>query len=331
MKTISRIRNTAMALCLIATATAASATQYKFGHYFSTEDFRGVTAAKLAENAKAASSDFDITVYPAESLVKGRDALQATSRGTVDFYSVFAGYLTGSVGLMKVFTIPFPVAAYDDARMMAFANDPEVIALLDKALEKSNVKLLGFINSSGQTPLFFREPLKSLADVNGRKIRGVGGYSDNALKAMGASIVFMSAAEQFIQLETGGVDGVITTESSYVSLGLGRVAPYATASTVLRTPYALMMNKRKWDRLSDADKTALMKAVKETIDWSATHFTEESDRLAKATVEQAKAMYEFTDADWAEASKARNAAMAEFVQENGEDGTALLEIFKRYH
>lgn len=331
MKHISHLRRWAMALAISTAATGASAAQYKFGHYFPAEDFRGQTATQFAESAKAASDDLDIVVYPAESLVKGRDALQATSRGTVDFYSVFAGYLTGSVGLMKVFTIPFPEAAYDNARLMAFANDPEVVALLDKQLNQSNVKLLGFVNSSGQTPMFFRKPLESLADIDGRKIRGVGGYSDTALQGLGASIVFMSAAEQFIQLETGGVDGVITTESSYASLGLGRVAPYATASTVMRTPYALMMNKRKWDRLSDTDKAALMKAVKTTIDWSSEHFKAESERLAKETVAQSQSVYTFTEADWALARKAREAAMADFAKENGADGQKLLEIYKRYH
>lgn len=330
MNVLSRVRSAAAIFTLFASASGAIAADYKFGHYFPTEDFRGVTATKFAENAKAASANFNIAVYPSESLVKGREALQATSRGTVDFYSVFAGYLTGSVGLMKVFTIPFPEEQYDDARMMAFANDPGVISLLDKALEKSNVKLLGFVNSSGQSPMFFRAPLENLAGVSGRKIRGIGGYSDTALQELGASIVFMSTAEQFIQLETGGVDGVITTEASYVNLGLGQVAPYATANTVVRAPYALMMNKRKWDRLSDADKTALMKAVNETIDWSNSNFDQESERLAKGTAEQSKAVLRFSEADWDLARKVRAKAMDDFAKENGADGMALLEIYKRY-
>lgn len=331
MKTTKRVCNAAIGLFLLAAATGVGAAQYKFGHYFPSEDFRGLTATKFAETVKAAAPELDLTVYPSESLVKGRDALQATSRGTVDFYSVFAGYLTGSVGLMKVFTMPFPEATYNDERMMAFANDPEVIEILDKQLKQSNVKLLGFINSSGETPMFLREPVSKLADISGRKIRGVGGYSDTALKALGASVVFMSAAEQFIQLETGGVDGVITTSASYVNLGLGGVAPYVIGNTILRTPYALMMNKRKWDSLSDTSKAALMKAAKETVAWSNTNFAEEAARLEKELAKQSKSIYNFTEEDWALARKARDQAMAEFAAENGEEAKALLEIYKRYH
>jgi TRAP-type C4-dicarboxylate transport system substrate-binding protein len=179
--------------------------------------------------------------------------------------------------------------------------------------------------------MFLRAPLSKLADISGRKIRGVGGYSDTALKALGASVVFMSAAEQFIQLETGGVDGVITTSASYVNLGLGGVAPYVMANTLLRSPYALMMNKRKWDRLSDPSKVALMKAVKETVSWSNANFAEESARLEKELTKQSKSIYNFTEEDWALARKARDKAMADFTAESGEDAKALLEIYKRYH
>lgn len=324
------VRSIFLSVFMLATGSGASAEQYKFGHYFPSEDFRGVTATKFAEFAKKASPNFDITIYPSESLVKGRDALQATSRGTVDLYSVFAGYITGSVGLMKIFTVPFPSAKYDDARMMSFANDPKIIEILDKPLNKSNVKLLGFINSSGLTPMFFRTPFTKLADVKGRKIRGVGGYADTALKDMGASIVFMSAAEQFVQLETGGVDGVITTTSSYINQGMPSVAPYATADTVVRGPYALLMNKRKWDKLSDKDRVALMSAVKETIAWSNENFAKEQNKLNKEVEQKSKSIYKFTDADWSLANEEREKMMKEFVVENGSDAKEILAIYKTH-
>ena len=330
MTLFNLFRNTVLTTALFS-AVVAGAAQYKFGHYFPKEDFRGVTADEFVKNAKAASSNFDIVVYPSESLVKGRDALQATSRGTVDFYSVFAGYLSGSVPLMKIFTVPFPEDSYSDVKLMKFANDPEVVKILDNKLASSNVKLLGFINSSGQTPMFFRKPITSLSDVEGRKIRGVGGYSDTAFKSLGSSLVFMSAAEQFLQLETGGVDGVITTDASYSSLGLSQVAPYATANTVLRTPYALLMNKKKWDRLSEKDKASLDKAVSETIQWSNDKFAQESARLAKSVSSESKSVYSFNENDWKLARKVRQETIDEFSKENGADGLKLVEIYKKYH
>lgn len=136
----------------------ASAQSLKLGHYVSPADFRGQTAQKFADILTSQDGNkFDIKVYPNESLVKGRDALQATARGTVDLYSVFAGYITGSIGLMKIFTIPFPSESYTDKKLMEFANDPEVVEILDKSLNQNNVKLLGFINSTGTTTGFFRD------------------------------------------------------------------------------------------------------------------------------------------------------------------------------
>src|SRR5690554_6729078 len=114
------ILGAAMSLGMLAASSAVVAKQLKFGHYFATADFRGVTAQKFADFLAEANPDLTVQIYPGESLVKGRDALQATSRGTVDLYSVYVGYISGSVDLLKVFTIPFPDDSYTDAKSMQF-------------------------------------------------------------------------------------------------------------------------------------------------------------------------------------------------------------------
>lgn len=330
MKTTKLLRGLLLALGLSAGASGALAEQFKFGHYFAAADFRGQTAQKFADYMTEANKDFSVKVFPAESLVKGRDALQATSRGTVDFYSVYTGYITGSMGLMKIFTMPFPERSYTDAKLMDFANDERVIKILDKELNGSNVKLLGFINSTGETTAFLRNPITGLKDLNGLKLRGVGGYSDPALKELGASIVFMSAAEQFIQLETGGVDGVVTTDASYVAQDLSRVAPYMLKDSVLRGPYALIMNKRTWDKLSAEKKAAVEQAVDQTIEWSKNGFPQESKRLIDAVNTSVKSVYELTPKERQQVAALRDNALEQFVQEHGDPAKQLMEIYNSY-
>lgn len=319
-----------MSLGMLAASSAISAKQLKFGHYFATADFRGVTAQKFVDFLAEADPNLAVEIYPGESLVKGRDALQATSRGTVDLYSVYVGYISGSVDLLKVFTIPFPDDSYTDAESMQFANDERVLEVLDEALDKNNVKLLGFINSTGQTTAFLKDKLESLDDLKGLKIRGVGGYSDPALQELGASIVFMSAAEQFIQLETGGVDGVVTTDASYVAQDLARVAPAMLTGSVLRGPYALIMNKRAWTRLSDSEKAAVEKALTKTVAWSNENFAEEAERLAKAVNEGVQYPYTVTPEERERLNQIREAALQQFIEDHGEPAEKLADVFREY-
>ena len=87
----------AAATLALISAGAASAAEVtlRFGHYFATEDFRGRTAQYLADRIQTLSKTIKVEVFPAESLVKGREGLQATAQGTVDMYSIYAGYITG--------------------------------------------------------------------------------------------------------------------------------------------------------------------------------------------------------------------------------------------
>ena len=95
-------------LSTVSATTAWAQQTLRLGHYFATEDFRGKTAQHFADQINTHTDELNIDVYPNESLVKGREALQATSQGVVDIYSVYAGYLSGQVPLINIFSLPFP-------------------------------------------------------------------------------------------------------------------------------------------------------------------------------------------------------------------------------
>jgi len=312
----------------VASLPAHAQENLRFGHYFPADDFRGKTAQHFADTVNPEL--FDITVFPSESLVKGRDGFMATARGTVDMYSLFGGYVVGSIDLMKIFTIPFPSEKFDDEAVLKFANDPRTLAIFEDKFAESNVKLLGFINSSGQTTIFLSEPIESLEGLRGKKIRGVGGYTDPALQDLGASVVFMSAAEQFLQLQTGGVDGVITTDSSYANLGLSEVAPIVIDGSIVRTPYPLIMNKRKWDSLDEESKNDLKAAVASTIDWSIENFAAESARLQEIVQSEAGGFYVFSEADQKFSTSIRLKYLEQYAQNHGELGKKLVGLYKEY-
>lgn len=318
-----------IAACCSVFSLSANAKQYKFGHYFPATDYRGETAQKFADELAERSKDFDVNIFPSESLVKGRDALQATARGTVDFYSLAVSYMTGSMPLTKIFTMPFPRKSYTDQAMLEFANNPEVVEILDEQFKKTKVKLLGFINSSGHTTGFLAKQLNSLGDLSGKRMRGVGGYSDEALQELGVSISFMSAAEQFVQLETGGLDGVVTTDASYVSQDLARVAPAELTDGVVRVPYALIMSRRAWDKLSDENKAHVDEAVAATIAWSNEMFPKEAERLAEEVAKVVKHPYTLTEEERQTVDQISDQMLAKFAAETGKQGERLVELYKQ--
>lgn len=312
-------------LLALAAGPVAAQQTIKLGHYFATEDFRGRTAQHFADVLNEKTEALKVDVYPNESLVKGREALQATSQGVVDIYSVYAGYVSGQVPIINVFSLPFPPPAYDDAAMYELAQDPETVALLDETFERFGVKYLGVINSSGPAQLFLRKEVDSVEGISGMKLRGAGGLSDAALQQLGASVTMLSAAEQFLALQTGTVDGISTTWSSYVNYGLADVAPTYLAATVVRAPYLLIMNKAKYDGLDDAAKTAIQEAVTETVAWSRENFEIEQADLLEKVRAQAKTVVEVSLEETAKLREQMQPLYQSFVDDNGEAAAALME------
>lgn len=323
-------RNLMMAsMAVVATLSTSgpvlAETTLKLGHYFAVADFRGKTAQYFADAMAAKTDEVKIDVYPNESLVKGREALQALSQGVVDVYSVYAGYVSGQAPIVNGFSLPFPPPAYDDAAMFELARDPETVKVLDETFARFGVKYLGAINSSGPVQMFFRGEVASVDDIAGKKVRGAGGLSDKALAELGASVTMLSAAEQFLALQTGTVDGISTTWSSYANYGLAEVAPTYLAATVVRAPYLLLMNKAKYDGLSDAAKAAITEAVKETATWSEENFAEEQNMLLEKVKAEAKTTVEVTTEQNARLREKMKPIYDGFVEENGEAAAALMQ------
>src|SRR6266702_6802144 len=77
----------------------------------------------------------------------------------------------------------------------------------DKVGEYKGVKLLGvFTHGPGQ--MFTKKPVRSIADVQGLKIRTGGGVAEQVAKALGASAFVKPAPESYELLKSGVADGV---------------------------------------------------------------------------------------------------------------------------
>src|SRR5205823_14834935 len=91
-----------------------------------------------------------------------------------------------------------------------------------KVGEYKGVKLLGvFTHGPGQ--MFTKRPVKSIADVQGLKIRTGGGIAEQVAKALGASAFVKPAPESYELLSSGVADGVFFPLESIISFKLDTV------------------------------------------------------------------------------------------------------------
>src|SRR5688572_26479075 len=115
-----------------------------------------------------------------------------------------------------------------------------------KVGEYKGVKLLGvFTHGPGQ--MFTKKPVRSIADVQGLKIRTGGGAAEAVAKALGASAFVKPAPESFELLKSGVADGVFFPMESIISFKLDTVLEQATLfpGGMYSSAFGFFMNEDK--------------------------------------------------------------------------------------
>jgi TRAP-type transport system periplasmic protein len=200
-----------------------------------------------------------------------------------------------------------------------------------KVGEYKGVKLLGvFTHGPGQ--MFTRKPVRSIADVQGLKIRTGGGVAEKVAKALGASAFVKPAPESYELLSSGVADGVFFPLESIISFKLDTVLEQATLfpGGMYSSAFGFFMNEDKWNKLPKQDQEAIEKISGEYIARLAGNSWDEADRkgmeaLKKSGVKIVNANTEMVAEvkkrsapivdDWVQAASAKGVDAAKILAE----------------
>ena len=204
----------------------------------------------------------EITTFGSGEVVEGTEVIDAVHKGTLE-----AGYWTpyydlgkhkaGEIIVNPPFGLPLPVAylyyeAGPGADIMREYYD----------LLGMNVELLGWSFSPMSPEIFFKDPVRTLEDRRGKKVRVIG-MQASVYEELGASVVQVAGGELYTALQTGAVDGAkYGSIALAASIGLHEVANYLVLPGWQDPcPVAFtVVNKDAWNELPD-DLKAIMKAA----------------------------------------------------------------------
>lgn len=150
---------------------------------------------------------------------------------------------------MEQVTYVTPFGAEDlDAMLAVFGELRGKMPEMDQAYVKHNQYRKGVY---GLTTYHFEStfPIRSLADINGRKF-GTPGLAANWIKGTGAISVAGSLSQYYNSLKTGVYDGIVIFESGIAPFKFYEVAPIITKVGIgSQIASNLTFNKDKWDSL----------------------------------------------------------------------------------
>jgi TRAP-type C4-dicarboxylate transport system substrate-binding protein len=189
--------------------------------------------------------------------MKGDEMTRLASQGSFDIVALLAGYVSGDAPFFIGSDIPGLAATLEDAKKQTDAYRE----VLDKYLQQHlNVKLLTIFPYPLQV-LYCRDPVKSLEDLKGRRIRVAGTALSNLVKAIGGIAVDVAFAEVYTALQRGVADCAWTSSVAGNSQKWYEVSKYLVVMPLGWSISAHVANKNFWDKLEPGARDFLTKEM----------------------------------------------------------------------
>jgi TRAP-type C4-dicarboxylate transport system substrate-binding protein len=159
------------------------------------------------EVKKATNGKLEIIVRPAGELpFRATEVIKATSLGQVQLAAAYQGFISGTVPIASIASLPFLVRNAEEL--------DKVWPLIDKytksEFEKQGVRTLFWHTWPEQNVYGKGKPIKTIADFKGRKIRSTDGKQAEMLKQLGASSISLTTPEVPVAMERGVAEGFMT-------------------------------------------------------------------------------------------------------------------------
>jgi TRAP-type C4-dicarboxylate transport system substrate-binding protein len=191
-------------------------------------------------------------VFPAQQLGKAFDHYDMARDGIADVTYVNPGYQPGRFPIIGAGELPFLMS---DAKGGSMGLDAWYRKYAPT--EMRDVKFcLAFIHS----PSAFHSRTKKIVvpeDIKGMKIRPADATIANFVTHLGGTNVQSSAPEVRDIIERGVADAVTFPWGSLVLFGIDKVTKYQMDAPLYVTTFVLVMNKDKYDEMSDRQKKAI--------------------------------------------------------------------------
>ena len=259
----------------------------KFSHVVAKDTPKGKAADKFRELAEAATKGrVKIEVYPNSTLYKDKEELEALQLGAVQMLAPSLAKF-GPLGVkeFELFDLPF---IFPDKAALDRVTDGPIGRDLLKKLETKGILGLAYWDN-GFKVMSSNRPMRVPADMKGLKMRiQASKVLDEEMRTLGANPQVMAFSEVYQALQTGVVDGTENPPSNLYTQKMHEVQKHLTVTNHGYIGYAVIVNKKFWDKLPADIRTQLEGAMKEATVYADKIAQEENDKALEAVRKSGK-------------------------------------------
>ncbi|MDF2154583.1 TRAP transporter substrate-binding protein [Vibrio sp. CAU 1672] len=272
-----------------------------------------------------------VTIKLEYDLAHPKSLVELVEDGAVDAAWTFHGYLPGRFRLTQIAELPGNKASGEAASVAHWRVNEKYFK---NSFEYNGVELAGvFVHGPGQVHM--REPIASLKDLKGKKMRVGGGISTEIGKLLEVSGVSAPATKAYEMLSQGVADGLFMQMDMMKAARFKDVAPYSykLPTGLYLGSFGIFISPEFMAKLSEQDRQALRSVSGEKLSAMAGHYWSKADEvgeadiiasgskvkdLSKEDIQYFEQLTEGLDAQWIKSVKSRKvdaqAALVEFRQ-----------------
>lgn len=250
----------------------------------------GVAWAQEVE--KRTNGQVKITTFPGGTLTKANQIYDGVVKGISDIGMSCFAYTRGKFPIMEALDLPH---GYPNG-MTATRVATEFYKKM-RPQELEDVKVL-YIHAHGPGLLHTKKAVRSLADLQGMKIRSTG-LSAKVTQALGGVPVAMPQPDTAEALRKGVVEGTLTPIETLKGWKQAEVVKYTTECTSVgyTTAMFVVMNLKKWNALPQDIRKTIDEISEEWVDVHGKAWDEGDDEGRQYTLSLGNEIIPLSDAE----------------------------------
>lgn len=247
---VSTVAFAVIALASLAAQAPATAMEIKISHQFKQGDGRDEAARVFVQEVTKKDPSIKFRIYPGRSLISAPiEQLAALRDGSVEMSIYPIHYGAGQVPALSITMLPGLVRSIEHGIAL---RDSEFAKTFQEIAANNGFRIVTWWWTPAGFVMRSRE-LRGPDSVAGQRIRGADAYVDLILQKNGASVQAMAGSEIYTAMQTGVLDGLVTSAETMVSGRMFEVGRFATIGgdynfVTLLQP--LLMSKKHWDKLT---------------------------------------------------------------------------------
>ncbi len=276
------------------------------------------------EVERVSDGDIAVEIYDSAQLYKDNEVPQAVGSGAIEMGVASLTRYVGEIPAVDIFYMPF---LFNNEELVRAATEPgsPVRGPLDAAILETGARPLWWQAYGSVVLLSNDEPIRTPADMEGKKVRVFGKTLGSWVQAAGGAPTLISGSEQYLAYQRGTVDIGMTGLSGVQSRSLWEVMNTITLTNNADIEFIVVVNEEFWQGLPDDHREIIQTAALNAEIAVRDAMSQIEGEALEAGLDNGMTSYPLTEEEIEVWKRAAQPVFDQFLEGSGELGKQVFE------